>query len=172
MIVNAEKTKQMYMFNEENLGQKSQKVTNKSFKMFVNFKRFGLKPTNQRCIQEELKSKLNSGKILFYSVQNTSYLCLLKILKIKIYRNATMPGILYCHETCFPILKEESGPRVVERSVTIILFTLEREGSNRTIKMHNDVLHDLLFGWPKEVGSGGSEMYQYRKNRKACRCSV
>jgi hypothetical protein len=45
-------------------------------------------------------------------------------MKIKIYRNATLPGILYWYETCFLILQEEIRPRVVEGSVTMITFTL------------------------------------------------
>lgn len=58
-------------------GKKSQKGSNKSFKIFVNFKHLGMRPTNQSRMQEKLKKKLNSGKILFYSVQNTSSLYLL-----------------------------------------------------------------------------------------------
>jgi len=74
--------------------KKSQNVTNKSSKIFVNFKYLGMRPRNQSRMQEKLKSKLNSGKIFilvgskyFVSVSSEN-------MKIKIYGNATLPGIL------------------------------------------------------------------------------
>jgi hypothetical protein len=80
-------------------------------------------------------------------------------MKIKIYRNATLPGILYWHETCcLTILREERGPRVVEGSVTMVLFTLKGKEIAEVCKMHNDELQDLLCGWLKKGRSGGSEM--------------
>ena len=49
---------------------------------------FGTTLTNQSSIQEEIKSRLKSGNVCYYSVQNLlSYSLLSRYLKIKIYRN-------------------------------------------------------------------------------------
>ena len=55
--------------------------------------------TNQNSIQEEIKSRLKSGKAC-YSVQNLLSSSLLsKNLKIKIYRTIILPVVLYGCET-------------------------------------------------------------------------
>ena len=52
--------------------------------------------TNQNSIQEEIKSRLKSGNVCYYSVQNILSSSLLsKKLKIKIYRTIVLPVVLY-----------------------------------------------------------------------------
>jgi len=49
---------------------------------------------NQNSIQEEIKSRLNSGNASYNSVQNLLSSSLIsKILEIKIYRNIILPVI-------------------------------------------------------------------------------
>jgi ribosomal protein L29 len=50
---------------------------------------------NQNSIQEEIKSRLKSGKACYYSMQNLLSSGLLsKYKKIKIYRKIIMPVVL------------------------------------------------------------------------------
>jgi hypothetical protein len=70
---------------------------------------------NQNCIQEEFKSRLNSGNACYHSVHNFLSSCLLSKNKIKIYRN-TMLLVLYRCELDL-MLKEEHRQRVFENRV-------------------------------------------------------
>jgi hypothetical protein len=63
------------------------------------FKYLGMTVTNQNLIHEEMKSRLNSGNACCHSVQKLLSYCLLKNLKIKIYRTIIMPIIWYRGET-------------------------------------------------------------------------
>jgi hypothetical protein len=68
--VNSEKTKYMLM-SRKKAGQKhSIKMGNRSFEGVAKFKYLGTTLTDQNCMQEEIKSRLNSG--------NACYQCLLR----------------------------------------------------------------------------------------------
>jgi hypothetical protein len=55
--------------------------------------------TNQNEIQDNIKSRLNSGNVCFHSVQNLLFSCLqYKNLKIKTYKTITLPVYLYGFE--------------------------------------------------------------------------
>jgi hypothetical protein len=59
--VNPEKTKYTLM-SRKKAGQKhSIKILNRSFESVANFKYLGTTLTDQNCIREEIKSRLNSG---------------------------------------------------------------------------------------------------------------
>ena len=74
--------------------------------------------TNQNSIQEEIKSKLKSGNACYHSVQNRLSSSLLSTnLKIEIYRNITLPCVLYGCETWSLTLREERRLRVFENRV-------------------------------------------------------
>jgi hypothetical protein len=61
---------------------------------------FGNNVMNQNCIQEEIKSRLNSGNICYHSVQNLLFSHFLsKNIKITIQKSIIPPVILYRHET-------------------------------------------------------------------------
>jgi hypothetical protein len=69
--VNADKTKHMVMSRDQNAGRNhSIKIDNSSFESVEEFKYLGTPLMNQNSIQEEVKSRLNSGNACYYSVQN------------------------------------------------------------------------------------------------------
>jgi hypothetical protein len=69
-------------------------------------------------IQEEIKSRLNSGNACYHSVQNllSSHL-LSKNVKIKEYKTIILPLVVYGHETWSLTLSEEHKLRVFENRV-------------------------------------------------------
>jgi hypothetical protein len=85
--VNPEKTKYMLVSTCQNVGQRqSIKFANRSFGSVVKFKHVGTTLKNQNCIQEEIKSRLNSGNACYYSVQSL----LLATIRFK----------AFCHPAC------------------------------------------------------------------------
>ena len=69
--VNADKTKCMVMFRDQNAGRNlNMKIDNSSIESVEEFKYLGTTLTNQNSIQEEIKSRLNSGNACYHSVQN------------------------------------------------------------------------------------------------------
>jgi hypothetical protein len=79
--------------------------------------------TNQNLIQEEIKSRLNSGNACYHSVQSllTSRL-LSKNLKVRIYKTIILPMVLYGCETWSLTLREEHRLRVFENRVLRRIF--------------------------------------------------
>jgi hypothetical protein len=72
--VHAGKTKYMVMSRDQNAGQNHNiMIDNSSFERVEEFKYLGTTLTDRNSIQEEVKSRLNSGNACYYSVQN---LCL------------------------------------------------------------------------------------------------
>jgi hypothetical protein len=62
----------------------------------------------QNLIQEEIKSRLNSGNGCYHSVQSfLSSRQPSKNLKVRIYKTIILPVVLYGCETWSPTLKEE-----------------------------------------------------------------
>jgi len=69
--VNAQEPKYMTMSRDQNVGRiHSMKIDNSSIERVEEFKYLGTTITNQNSIQEEIKSRLNSGNACYYSVQN------------------------------------------------------------------------------------------------------
>jgi hypothetical protein len=69
--INAEKTKYMIMSRHQNSGQNQNiRIANESFEIMAKFKYLGTTLTNQNDIDDEIKSRLNSGNACYYSVQN------------------------------------------------------------------------------------------------------
>ena len=74
------------------------KNDNRSFERLGQFKYLATILKNQNSIQEEIKSRLKSGKVYYHSVQNLLSSSLLsKNMKIKLYR--ILPVVLYGCET-------------------------------------------------------------------------
>jgi hypothetical protein len=92
--VNADESKYMVMSQDRNAGQSHDITTEgRSFKRVEEVKYMG---TNQNSIQEEIKSRLESGNACFHSVLNllsTSWLT--KNIKIKIHTTVILPVVLY-----------------------------------------------------------------------------
>jgi hypothetical protein len=69
--VNPQKTKYMLISRYENGGQKyCIKIANRSFEQVAQFKYLGTRPTDQNCVQGEIKSKLNSWNDYYRAVQS------------------------------------------------------------------------------------------------------
>jgi len=93
--VSADKTKYMVMCRDQNAGRiHSVRIDNNTFERVEEFKYLGTTLTNQNSIEEEIKSRLRSGKACYHSVQNfLSSRLLFKNLKIKIYRTIILPVV-------------------------------------------------------------------------------
>jgi hypothetical protein len=67
--VNADKTKYLVMSQEQNAGQShSIKTDNRLLERVEEFKYLGTTFTHQNSIQEEIKSRLNSGNACYHLV--------------------------------------------------------------------------------------------------------
>jgi hypothetical protein len=68
---NTEKTKYMLVSRCQKAGQRqSIKIGNRPFESVTKFKYLGTTLTDQNCIHEEIKSRLNSGNACYHSVQS------------------------------------------------------------------------------------------------------
>jgi hypothetical protein len=74
--INAEKTK--YMSHHQNSGQNQNiRIANELFENVVKFKYLGMTLTNENDIHDEIKSRLNSGNVCYYSAKNLLSSCLI-----------------------------------------------------------------------------------------------
>jgi len=93
----------MFMPRDQNAGQSH----NSFFERMEEFKCLGTTLTNQYSIQEEIKSKLNSGNTCYQTAQNILSCSLLsKNLKNRIYKTIIWPVVVYGCETWSLTLKE------------------------------------------------------------------
>jgi hypothetical protein len=70
--VNPEKTKYMLMSRSQRIGQEhSIKIANRSFEDVANFKYVGTRVTDQNCMHEKIKSRINSGNACHLLVQSS-----------------------------------------------------------------------------------------------------
>jgi hypothetical protein len=97
-------------------GQKHDiKIANRSYESVAKFKYLGTTLTDQNCMQEEIKSELNSGNACYRSVQSLLSSCLLsRNVKVKIYKTIILPLVLYGCETWSLTLREEYRLKVSE----------------------------------------------------------
>jgi hypothetical protein len=103
------------------------------------FKYLGRNFTHANSIQEEIKSKMKSENVCYYSMQNLLSSSLLsKNLRIKIYRTIMLPVVLHGCETWSLKMREECRLRVCENMVLRSIFGPKRnEVINEWRKLHN-----------------------------------
>jgi hypothetical protein len=169
------------MSRSQKIGQKhSIKVANRSFEDVAEFKYLGITLTDQNCMHEENKSRLNSGNACYHSVHSLlSSRLLSRNLKVKIYRTIILPVVLYGCETWSLILREENGLRGLEKRVLRRIFGPKRDkvrGEWR--KLHSGELHNL-YSSPNIIRQIKSRRMRWAEHvarmgegRNVCRVSV
>ena len=120
------------------------KIDNKSFERVEQLKYFGT-VKNQIYIQEEIKSRLNSGNAYYHLAQNPLSSSLLsKNIKIKISRTIILPVVLYGCETWSLTLMEKRRLKVFENRILGSIFWPKRdEVTGEWRKLHNVELNDM-----------------------------
>jgi hypothetical protein len=86
-------------------------------------KYLGTTLTDQNCMNEEIKSRLNLRNVCYHSIQSLlSYRLLSRNVKVKIYKTIILPFVLYGCETWSLTLREEHRLGVFENRVLRRIF--------------------------------------------------
>jgi hypothetical protein len=117
------------------------------------FKYLGTTLTDKNCMQEDIKSRLNSGNACYHSIQRLLYSRLLsRNVKVKIYKSIILPFVLHGYETWSLTLREEHRLRVFEnRALRRICGPKRDEVTGEWRKLHNEELH-ILYSSPNIFG--------------------
>jgi hypothetical protein len=121
------------------------KTDNSSFERVEHFKYLGTTLTNKNSIQEEIKSRLNSGNACYHSVQNVFFSSglLSKNLKVKIYRTIILPVVLYGCETWSLTWREKRRLLVLTNFIVAPCWILKIHSLLNTNKC--TIIHCIVF---------------------------
>jgi hypothetical protein len=126
--VNPEKTKYMLMSCYQKAGQRhSMKLVNRSFEDVEKFRYLVTTLTDQNCMHEEIRSRLNSWNTFYHSLQSLLVFPLLsRNSKIKLYKTTILPVVLYELETLSLTLREEHSLRMFKNRIVRRIFGAKR----------------------------------------------
>jgi hypothetical protein len=144
--VNLEKIKHTLMSRSQKIRRKhSIKTANRSSEDVGKFKYLGTTLTDQNCMHEEIKSRLNSGIACCHSVPSVlSSRLLSRKLKVKMYKTIILPVAFYGCESCSLTVREEYRLRLFENRVLMRIFGPKGdEVTEEWRKLHNAELHIL-----------------------------
>jgi hypothetical protein len=101
--------------------------------------------TDQNCMHEEIKSRLNSENACYHSVQSLlSSRLLFRNVTVKMYKTVILPVVLCGCETWSLTLRKEHRLRVFENGVLRRIFAPKRDKvKGQCRKLHNGELHNL-----------------------------
>jgi hypothetical protein len=125
--------------------KKSINIANRSSEDVAKFRYLKTTLTDHNCMQDEIKSRLNSGNASYHSVQSLlSSRLLSRNVKVKIYNTIILPVGLYGCQTWSLKLRKEHRLWVFESRVLRRIFEPKRDKvTDEWRKLHNEELHNL-----------------------------
>jgi hypothetical protein len=168
--VNSEKTKHVLMPRYHETGQKhSIQIAIRSFADVAKFKYLGTTLTDQNCMHEEIKSRLNLGNAYCHSVQRLLSARLLSMnVKVKIYKTIILPVALYECVTWSLTLREGHRLKVSENRVLRTLGHKREEVTGEMRNLHNQELHKRSLGSSKQGEWRGPSKWHAWERRENC----
>jgi hypothetical protein len=107
--INVEKTKYMWLFRHQNVGQNRDiKIANRSFENVSQFKYLGTTVTNQNLIEDKLIGHSILVMLVTIRSRTSVFSSAVENVKIRICRTIILPVVFYGCET-FPLTLREGG---------------------------------------------------------------